>query len=318
MSLADVLERLLIEEPGLTPVELYQRLGRTQSKVRSADVVYTVLATQRDRFVQSSAGRFSSTKHVEPVAEEGSLQPGWTELERDLRSQLKGCRMVAEIGLGAALHQEVMDGLGEACQDLPGPGEVARDARALLVVGLVGHGIYYYELGSFWGDIPVKGLDQSYGPAFLRALELLNLETFADMVAEDRALRYVAPILAHGGIPKRCLPEFFGIFLVGFLGAGLGFTLVLVLLGAMRELLGNGTLFANMHLLFGDMAKDWTLTIPHYKKFLFFILPPGAFLCLGLIIAGKNIIDEWLKTRSKQTSTSVIGSKRVRTTGNIS
>ena len=211
MSLADVLERLLIEEPGLTPVELYQRLGRTQSKVRSADVVYTVLATQRDRFVQSSAGRFSSTKHVEPVAEEGSLQPGWRELERDLRSQLKGCRMVAEIGLGAALHQEVMDGLGEACQDLPGPGEVARDARALLVVGLVGHGIYYYELGSFWGDIPVKGLDQSYGPAFLRALELLNLETFADMVAEDRALRYVAPILAHGGIPKRCLPEFFGL-----------------------------------------------------------------------------------------------------------
>mgnify|MGYP006055952213 FL=1 len=99
---------------------------------------------------------------------------------------------------------------------------------------------------------------------------------------------------------------------------GVGFTLVLVLLGAMRELLGNGTLFANMHLLFGDMAKDWTLSIPNYKKFLFFILPPSAFLCLGLIIAGKNIIDEQLKNRSKQTSTNVIGSKRVRTTGNIS
>jgi electron transport complex protein RnfE len=99
---------------------------------------------------------------------------------------------------------------------------------------------------------------------------------------------------------------------------GVGFTLVLVLLGAMRELLGNGTLFANMHLLFGDIAKDWTLSIPNYKKFLFFILPPSAFLCLGLIIAGKNIIDEQLKNRSKQTSTNVIGSKRVRTTGNIS
>ena len=99
---------------------------------------------------------------------------------------------------------------------------------------------------------------------------------------------------------------------------GVGFTLVLVLLGAMRELLGNGTLFANMHLLFGDMAKDWTLSIPNYKKFLFFILPPSAFSCLGLIIAGKNIIDEQRKNRSKQTSTNVIGSKRVRTTGNIS
>ena len=99
---------------------------------------------------------------------------------------------------------------------------------------------------------------------------------------------------------------------------GVGFTLVLVLLGAMRELLGNGTLFANMHLLFGDIAKDWTLSIPNYKKFLFFILPPSAFLCLGLIIAGKNIIDEQLKNRKKQRIDSVIGSKRVRTTGNIS
>jgi electron transport complex protein RnfE len=99
---------------------------------------------------------------------------------------------------------------------------------------------------------------------------------------------------------------------------GVGFTLILVLLGAMRELLGNGTLFANMHLLFGDMAKDWTLSIPNYKKFLFFILPPSAFLCLGLIIAGKNIIDELLKNRKKQRIDSVIGSKRVRTTGNIS
>jgi electron transport complex protein RnfE len=99
---------------------------------------------------------------------------------------------------------------------------------------------------------------------------------------------------------------------------GIGFTLILVLLGAMRELLGNGTLFANMHLLFGDMAKDWTLSIPNYKKFLFFILPPSAFLCLGLIIAGKNIIDELLKNRKKQRIDSVIGSKRVRTTGNIS
>jgi electron transport complex protein RnfE len=74
-----------------------------------------------------------------------------------------------------------------------------------------------------------------------------------------------------------------------------------VLLGAMRELLGNGTLLANMHLLFGDMAQSWTITIPDYKKFLFFILPPSAFICLGFIIAAKNIIDEQLKTTPNQT-----------------
>jgi electron transport complex protein RnfE len=76
---------------------------------------------------------------------------------------------------------------------------------------------------------------------------------------------------------------------------GLGFLLVLVLLGAMRELLGNGTLLANMHLLFGENARTWTVSIPDYKKFLFFILPPSAFIGLGFIIAAKNVIDDHLK-----------------------
>jgi len=51
---------------------------------------------------------------------------------------------------------------------------------------------------------------------------------------------------------------------------GLGFTAVLVLLGAMREFLGNGTLLANMHLLFGNIAQTWTIKIADYKQFLFF------------------------------------------------
>lgn len=100
---------------------------------------------------------------------------------------------------------------------------------------------------------------------------------------------------------------------------GLGFTVVLVLLGAMRELLGNGTLFANMHLLLGNIAQSWTVKIADYKQFLFFILPPSAFICLGFIIAGKNIIDERLKQRASQQAKEVVaGSKRVRTTGHIS
>mgnify|MGYP003342695707 CR=1 FL=1 len=100
---------------------------------------------------------------------------------------------------------------------------------------------------------------------------------------------------------------------------GLGFTAVLVLLGAMRELLGSGTLFANMHLLLGNIAQSWTVKIADYKQFLFFILPPSAFICLGFIIAGKNIIDERLKQRAAQQAKEVVvGSKRVRTTGHIS
>ena len=74
---------------------------------------------------------------------------------------------------------------------------------------------------------------------------------------------------------------------------GLGFALVLIVLGAMREALGFGTLFANAHLMFGEAARDMTLTLGEdYPGFLLAVLPPGAFIGLGLLIAFKNIIDK--------------------------
>lgn len=101
---------------------------------------------------------------------------------------------------------------------------------------------------------------------------------------------------------------------------GMGFLLVLLLLGGLREIIGEGTLFANMHLLFGDMARDWQIEVfANYRGFLVAILPPGAFIGLGLIIAGKNIIDRWLVQRAKrQQSPLHKGSRRVRTTGQVS
>ncbi len=73
---------------------------------------------------------------------------------------------------------------------------------------------------------------------------------------------------------------------------GLGFTAVLVVLGAMRESLGFGTLLAHAELLFGDLGKAMTVTLwEDYRGYLLAILPPGAFLGLGLIIALKNVID---------------------------
>jgi Na+-translocating ferredoxin:NAD+ oxidoreductase subunit E len=100
---------------------------------------------------------------------------------------------------------------------------------------------------------------------------------------------------------------------------GLGFSLVLLVLGAMRELFGHGTLFANMDLLFGANAAHWKIVlIDDYTDFLFAVLPPGAFVGMGLLIALKNIIDSKLKERqSKQTAVPVAGSKRVRVTGKI-
>jgi electron transport complex protein RnfE len=101
---------------------------------------------------------------------------------------------------------------------------------------------------------------------------------------------------------------------------GLGFGLVLVLLGSIRELLGTGALFANMDLLFGPAAANWQITvIDNYPNFLLAILPPGAFIFTGLIIAGKNLVDTEIKRRQDALkSQPAKGSKRVRVTGHIS
>jgi len=74
---------------------------------------------------------------------------------------------------------------------------------------------------------------------------------------------------------------------------GLGFTLVLIVLGGMRELIGFGTLFANADLMFGSFGESMTITFSEsYDGFLLAVLPPGAFIGLGLLIAIKNIIDK--------------------------
>lgn len=73
---------------------------------------------------------------------------------------------------------------------------------------------------------------------------------------------------------------------------GIGMTLALVVLGAMREIIGNGTLFDGMDLLLGDWAKSLRLDLLHLDNgLLLAILPPGAFIGLGLILAIKNIVD---------------------------
>ena len=101
---------------------------------------------------------------------------------------------------------------------------------------------------------------------------------------------------------------------------GAGFACVLVLLGALRELSGTGALFANMDLLFGAGAADWKIEFfPNYQPFLLAILPPGAFIFTGLIIAVKNIIDDQIKKREAALKAQPVkGAKRVRVTGTVS
>jgi electron transport complex protein RnfE len=65
------------------------------------------------------------------------------------------------------------------------------------------------------------------------------------------------------------------------LGMGLGFTLSLTLLGSVRELFGNGTWFGLP--VFGSS----------YLPLIVVILPPGAFITLGLLLAGMNRLGQW-------------------------
>src|SRR5690606_323010 len=60
---------------------------------------------------------------------------------------------------------------------------------------------------------------------------------------------------------------------------GAGMAAAMIALGALRELVGTGALFADMHLLFGEAARGWRIEmIGNYQGFLLAILPPGAFI----------------------------------------
>jgi electron transport complex protein RnfE len=73
---------------------------------------------------------------------------------------------------------------------------------------------------------------------------------------------------------------------------GVGFTGVLVTIGALREVVGQGSLLDNAQLLFGEWGRELRIEIfPEEHGFLLALLPPGAFLAMGLLIAVKNLID---------------------------
>lgn len=94
---------------------------------------------------------------------------------------------------------------------------------------------------------------------------------------------------------------------------GLGFMLVLLVLGAMREILGQGTLFDGADLLLGDWAKVLRIELFQLdSQFLLALLPPGAFLGMGLLIALKNSIDNKLKQKQAVEKGSIA---RARVTG---
>ena len=79
---------------------------------------------------------------------------------------------------------------------------------------------------------------------------------------------------------------------------GIGLTLVLAVLGAMREIIGSGTLFSGIEMIFPGV-EGLTLFGDDYPGFLVAILPPGAFIALGFLIAGRNWIEARKQARAR-------------------
>jgi electron transport complex protein RnfE len=115
---------------------------------------------------------------------------------------------------------------------------------------------------------------------------------------------------------NKMLPAAVDGFMMGF-----GFLLVLVCIGAIREVIGTGMIFSKMQLLFGDAASTWTLNVlgSNYPGMILALLPPGAFIVAGFLMAGKNYIDNKMKEQAAKADKKDIvkGGKRVRTTGQI-
>ncbi|EJR5447781.1 electron transport complex subunit E [Vibrio cholerae] len=93
---------------------------------------------------------------------------------------------------------------------------------------------------------------------------------------------------------------------------GLGMTSVLVVLGSLREIIGNGTLFDGADLLLGEWAKVLRIEVFHFDSaFLLALLPPGAFIGVGFLIAAKSVIDKQIAARQPKQQKQAIEHARV-------
>lgn len=93
---------------------------------------------------------------------------------------------------------------------------------------------------------------------------------------------------------------------------GLGMTSVLAVLGALREIIGKGTLFDGADLLLGSWAKVLRIEVFHFdSSFLLALLPPGAFFGVGFLIAAKNVLDKKMAEHQPKTEKPAIERARV-------
>ena len=211
---ADALRRIVAEEPGLTSEEIYYSLlDDGQETYSSPRTVERVL-----RALPDSVHQVEGLWYPGPTPDAGSAKAAptthatdpYSELERTLCDHLRGRRLIAEVGLDADLFEEVT----HATKQLTARHGLERFDRLYpftFMTFMVGHGVYGYEHGNYWGTMSVVGVNNAAGPVFARVCVEHGLEDFDLLVEQDNATRYVGRILAHGGIPRYCLDDFFSL-----------------------------------------------------------------------------------------------------------
>jgi hypothetical protein len=133
------------------------------------------------------------------------------KLNAELSPRLRGCVLICELDIDEPLHRRLVAAM-QVLRERGVTWEKKRLRRypALVATYLVAEGIFSFERGTFWPNLSVDGLDrEALTDVFEHALAIyVGLERFRALL-DAGALRYVAPILAHGGIPRYSLPDFF-------------------------------------------------------------------------------------------------------------
>ncbi len=143
---------------------------------------------------------------------------------------------------------------------------------------------------------------QAYAYSLYQALGI-----FVPLIVSNSSILWRAEVFASKNPPL--VSMFDGLM------TGLGFCAVLLTLGLVREALGTGAIFANMEQLLPFAANLELVLFETETPFLLMLLPPGAFLCLGFLLALKNVID---RHRPNPAAEAVEpGSRRVRVTGGV-
>jgi hypothetical protein len=232
VKIRNELRQLVSEEPGLSSNDLFNSLSEVARPSTGIAVLTHLYAMERRGEVHARLGLWypgpgsvtpivaaSSPSKVAPVAasDQNVSTPIKDDgdvgvLEREIRHRLRGRRLIAEVGLDSRLFEATTDAVEDALPRL-GLRGVARTYPYVFMTFMVGHGVYGYEAGTYWGRMPIGGVDNDAGPMFAARCRDYGFEDFSDLLASERAQRYLAPILAHGGIPKYSLDDFFAVLL---------------------------------------------------------------------------------------------------------